>query len=98
MKRCVLCKGDLMPALVEEAIRVDGVEFSAAVPVQGCSRCGETFVTAAALGDFEVSAAAFFLGTMPNSAGAARFAERALGADSQRGWPVNKKVPITDEA
>ena len=58
VSRCVKCGGTNLP-VVDHAFRatIAGVPFERKIRVQKCSNCGEVYLSAGTLGDFELSAA-----------------------------------------
>lgn len=94
MKTCAICKGRLETAAVDEAIKVDGHVFAAQLPAQRCTKCGETFVTAEAMGQFELAVAAHLAAAGANTHEAFRFMRKTLGL---KGTELAALLDVTPE-
>ena len=79
MKLCAICKGKLETAVVDESIKVDGHVFAAQLPAQRCTKCGETFMKAEAIGLFELAIASHLAAAGAGSHEAFRFMRKTLG-------------------
>lgn len=94
MKTCAICKGRLEAAAVDESIKVDGHVFAAQLQAQRCTQCGETFVTADAMGLFELAVAAHLAAAGASSHEAFRFMRKALGL---KGTELAALLDVTPE-
>lgn len=82
LKLCAVCRGPLEPALVEDTIKVDGHTFAAQLPAQRCTKCSETYLTADAVGQFELAVALRLADAGAGSGDGFRFMRKALGLKS----------------
>ncbi len=80
VSRCVKCRGTGLP-VVSHVFRatVAGVPFERTVRVQKCSNCGEAYLPAGALADFELSAAVALVRAGVRTPEALKFMRKAAG-------------------
>ncbi len=80
VSRCVKCGGTDLP-VVDHAFRatIAGVPFERKIRVHKCSTCGETYLPAGALADFELSAALALARAGVRRPAALKFMRKAAG-------------------
>lgn len=80
VSRCATCGGTNLP-LVGHVFRatIAGVPFERKVRVQKCSNCGEVYLPAGTLGDFELSAALALVRAGVRKPKALKFMRKAAG-------------------
>jgi YgiT-type zinc finger domain-containing protein len=80
VSRCVQCRGLALPT-VRHTFRatIAGVSFERRVSAQKCSSCGEVYLSAGVLGDFELSAALAIARAGVCSPAALKFMRKAAG-------------------
>lgn len=80
VSRCVQCGGTALPT-VRHAFRatIAGIPFERRVSAQKCSTCGEVYLSAGALGDFELSAALAMARAGVRKPEALKFMRKAAG-------------------